>query len=69
MEENLEANLAANQLSERVDNGKFRMAIHLVGDNDGCFNCASSDNPKMITEPTLTIYVSVLRDLLEKQCP
>eukprot|EP00975_Prorocentrum_lima_P022239 4677764-Prorocentrum_lima.AAC.1 len=68
MEENLEANLTANQLSGRVDNGKLRMPTHLVGDNDGCFNCASNDNPKMRTEPTLTIHLIALREQLEKQC-
>eukprot|EP00975_Prorocentrum_lima_P006972 1496991-Prorocentrum_lima.AAC.1 len=50
MEENLEANLTANQLSEQLDTGKLRMPIYLVGDNDGCFKCATNDNPKTSTE-------------------
>eukprot|EP00975_Prorocentrum_lima_P053119 11140053-Prorocentrum_lima.AAC.1 len=54
MEEFLEANLTANQLSERVDNGKLRMPICLVGDNDGCFKCATNGNPKS--------------ELFQKQC-
>eukprot|EP00975_Prorocentrum_lima_P057353 12028413-Prorocentrum_lima.AAC.1 len=68
MEENLEANLTANQLSERLDAGKLRMPIYLVGDNDGYFKCATNDNPKISTEPTMTVQISALRELLEKQC-
>eukprot|EP00974_Lingulodinium_polyedra_P003781 355845-Lingulodinium_polyedra.AAC.1 len=67
MEENLDSSLTATQLSERLDNGKLRMPIHLVGDNDGCFKCATNDNPKTSTEPTMTVHISALRELLEKQ--
>eukprot|EP00975_Prorocentrum_lima_P034119 7170285-Prorocentrum_lima.AAC.1 len=68
MEENLEATLTANQLSERLGAGKLRMPIYLAGDNDGCFKCATNDNPKTSTEPTMTVHTSALRELLEKQC-
>eukprot|EP00975_Prorocentrum_lima_P029281 6149441-Prorocentrum_lima.AAC.1 len=68
MEENLEARRTANQVSERVDNGKLIMPIHLVGDYDGCFKCASKGNPKTSTEPTMTVHVSALRESLQKQC-
>eukprot|EP00975_Prorocentrum_lima_P069608 12927292-Prorocentrum_lima.AAC.1 len=44
------------------------MPVHLVGDNDGCFKCASSDNHGTSTEPTMTVHVSALRELLQKQC-
>eukprot|EP00975_Prorocentrum_lima_P058078 12181041-Prorocentrum_lima.AAC.1 len=44
------------------------MPIHFVGDNDGCFKCASNDTPKKSTEPTMTVHVSALRELLPKQC-
>eukprot|EP00975_Prorocentrum_lima_P006425 1383424-Prorocentrum_lima.AAC.1 len=67
MEENLEGNLGANQLSECVDNGILRMPIHLVGDNDGCFKCVAHDNPKMSTEPTLTIRVCPCICLVRQQ--
>eukprot|EP00975_Prorocentrum_lima_P050356 10543445-Prorocentrum_lima.AAC.1 len=60
MEENLEANLTANPLSERLDNGKLHMPIYLVGDNDSCFKCATNDNPKTRTEATMTVHISAL---------
>ena len=44
------------------------MPICLVGDNDGCFMHVSNDNPKMSTEPTLTLHLRALRELLGKQC-
>eukprot|EP00975_Prorocentrum_lima_P016681 3537334-Prorocentrum_lima.AAC.1 len=44
------------------------MPRHFVGDNDGCFKCASKDNPKTSTGPTMTVHVSALRELLDKQC-
>eukprot|EP00975_Prorocentrum_lima_P058138 12194737-Prorocentrum_lima.AAC.1 len=59
MEESLEANLTANQLSERLDNGKLHMPIYPVGDNDGCFKCATNDNP---TSTELMHCVSYLRN-------
>eukprot|EP00975_Prorocentrum_lima_P013113 2784784-Prorocentrum_lima.AAC.1 len=68
MEESLEANHTANQLSERLDNGRLHMPIYLVGDNDGCFKCDTNDNPKTSTEPTMTVHISALLELLEKQC-
>eukprot|EP00975_Prorocentrum_lima_P054814 11492204-Prorocentrum_lima.AAC.1 len=67
MEENLEARLTANQLYERVNNGKLIMPRHLVGDNDGCFKCASNDNLQTSTEPTMTVHVSALRELLHSR--
>eukprot|EP00975_Prorocentrum_lima_P025987 5465880-Prorocentrum_lima.AAC.1 len=60
MEENLEPRLTANQLVERVVNGKLTMPIHLAGDNDGRFKCASNDNPGTGTEPTMTVHASAL---------
>eukprot|EP00975_Prorocentrum_lima_P055675 11672027-Prorocentrum_lima.AAC.1 len=49
MEENLETNLSASTFSTRVDVGKTRMPIHVVGDDDGVFKCVINDNPKMNT--------------------
>eukprot|EP00975_Prorocentrum_lima_P031003 6508265-Prorocentrum_lima.AAC.1 len=60
MEENVEANLTANQLSERLDKGRLRMPIYLGGDKDGCFKCATNDNPTTSTEPTMTVHISAL---------
>eukprot|EP00975_Prorocentrum_lima_P025086 5268888-Prorocentrum_lima.AAC.1 len=57
MEENLEHNLSASTLSTRVDLGKARMPIHMVGDNDRVFKCVINGNPKMNTAPTLTLRV------------
>eukprot|EP00975_Prorocentrum_lima_P030861 6476078-Prorocentrum_lima.AAC.1 len=46
--------------------GNMRMPIHVVGDNDGVFKCVINDNTTMNTEPTLTLHVRALRELLEK---
>eukprot|EP00975_Prorocentrum_lima_P068485 12920973-Prorocentrum_lima.AAC.1 len=64
MEESLETNRSASFLSTRVDVGRMRMPLHVVGDKDGVFKCVINDNPKMNIEPTLTLHVRALRELL-----
>eukprot|EP00975_Prorocentrum_lima_P030494 6394692-Prorocentrum_lima.AAC.1 len=66
MEENLEIHLPASTLATRADMGKTRMPFHTVGDNDGVFKCVINDNPNMNTEPTLTLHVCALRELLDR---
>eukprot|EP00975_Prorocentrum_lima_P063236 12890383-Prorocentrum_lima.AAC.1 len=66
MEENLDLTLSATCLAIGIDNGKFRMPLHVVSDNDGVFKCVIKCNPKMNTKPTLTVHVRALRELLDK---